>query len=210
MTHRFQALALVAVVFFAVTTSSPVKAGLLTYQAILNGASESPSNNSTGSGIARAEIDATAHTMRVVVSFQDLIGIVTTAHIHAPTATAFTGTSGVATPTPSFPGFPSGVISGSYDQTFDMTLASSYRAGFITANGGTTTGAETALFNAIVAGTAYFNIHTASFPAGEIRGFFVPSPVPEIDPATGSSALSLVAGMLAMIEHRRRRATLAA
>jgi len=38
----------------------------------------------------------------------------------------------------------------------------------------------------------------------------VPSGVPEIDPATGSSALSLVAGVLAMIEQRRRRATLVA
>ena len=37
-----------------------------------------------------------------------------------------------------------------------------------------------------------------------------PSPVPEIDPATGSSALSLVAGVLAMIEQRRRRAALVA
>jgi len=34
--------------------------------------------------------------------------------------------------------------------------------------------------------------------------------VPEIDPATGSSALSLLAGVLAMIEQRRRRATLVA
>ena len=37
-----------------------------------------------------------------------------------------------------------------------------------------------------------------------------PSAVPEIDPATGGSALSLVAGVLAMIEQRRRRAMLAA
>jgi len=37
-----------------------------------------------------------------------------------------------------------------------------------------------------------------------------PSAVPEIDPATGGSALSLVAGVLAMIEQRRRRATLVA
>ena len=36
------------------------------------------------------------------------------------------------------------------------------------------------------------------------------SGVPEIDPAAGSSALSLVAGMLAMIEQRRRRAALVA
>jgi hypothetical protein len=34
--------------------------------------------------------------------------------------------------------------------------------------------------------------------------------VPEIDPATSVSALSLVAGVLAMIEQRRRRATLVA
>ena len=34
--------------------------------------------------------------------------------------------------------------------------------------------------------------------------------VPEIDPVTGGSALSLVAGVLALIEQRRRRATLVA
>lgn len=34
-----------------------------------------------------------------------------------------------------------------------------------------------------------------------------PSSVPEIDPATGGSAISLITGVLAMIEQRRRRAT---
>ena len=38
----------------------------------------------------------------------------------------------------------------------------------------------------------------------------VGSAVPEIDPAMGGSALSLVAGVLAMIEQRRRRAMLVA
>ena len=46
-------------------------------------------------------------------------------------------------------------------------------------------------------------------------GFRLASPVsnsavPEIDPATGSSALSLVAGVLAMIEQRRRRSKVVA
>jgi hypothetical protein len=41
-------------------------------------------------------------------------------------------------------------------------------------------------------------------------GTVSPSGVPEIDPATGGSAISLVAGLLAMIEQRRRRATLVA
>jgi len=46
-------------------------------------------------------------------------------------------------------------------------------------------------------------------PYSNISGAFTiaaaPAPVPEIDPATGSSALSLVAGVLALVEHRRRR-----
>jgi formylglycine-generating enzyme len=57
--------------------------------------------------------------------------------------------------------------------------------------------------------------NTLSFPTsyeGGLLGFRLASPVsgssvPEIDPATGGSALSLVAGVLAMIEQRRRRAT---
>ena len=52
-------------------------------------------------------------------------------------------------------------------------------------------------------------------PSGEYInvGFRLASPVsgvPEIDPAMGGSALSLVAGVLAMIEQRRRRAMLVA
>jgi hypothetical protein len=198
--------AIVALAVFAITSSSPVKAAPLTYQAILG----PEATGATGSGTAQAVIDAMAHTMRVVVNFAGLSGNVTVAHIHAPTTTAFTGTAGVATPTPSFPDFPAGVTSGSYDRTFDMTLTSSYRAGFITANGNTTAGAEAALFSAIADGKAYLNVHSSTFLGGEIRGFFVLAPVPEIDPATGGSALSLVAGVLAMIEQRRRRATLVA
>jgi len=57
---------------------------------------------------------------------------------------------------------------------------------------------------------------SVSFPWGKetFIGFRLASPVasgvPEIDPATGGSALSLVAGVLAMIEQRRRRAKLVA
>ena len=54
--------------------------------------------------------------------------------------------------------------------------------------------------NLIIDGTGYNE---------SIRGTVVttdPAAVPEIDPAMGGSALSLVAGVLAMIEQRRRRA----
>jgi len=56
--------------------------------------------------------------------------------------------------------------------------------------------------------------YSETFPVSDSNGWKIGSvmaePVPEIDPATGASALSLVAGVLAMVEQRRRRATLVA
>jgi hypothetical protein len=66
------------------------------------------------------------------------------------------------------------VTSGVYDSPapIDLTLTSSYTAGFLnTFGGGTAAGAETALVDGMKAGRAYFNIHTTAFPGGEIRGF---------------------------------------
>jgi hypothetical protein len=84
-----------------------------------------------------------------------------------------------------------------YSHLFDMTLASSYNPAFVTANGGTTATAEAALYNGMLAGTAYLNIHTSNFPSGEIRGFLkVPEPL----------TLSLFgAGLAGMAALRRRR-----
>lgn len=151
--------------------AAPAVAAVTSYTATLTGAAESPPNASPGTGFAQVDIDPVAHTMRVLVSFEGLLANVTNAHIHGPTAVAGTGTAGVATTTPTFPGFPAGVTAGIYDNTFDMTQASSFNASFITANGGTPALAEAALFAAIDAGKAYVNVHTTMFTGGEIRGF---------------------------------------
>ena len=58
-----------------------------------------------------------------------------------------------------------------------MTLASSYNAAFITANGGTVNTAFSALLAGVDSGRAYLNIHSTFAPGGEIRGFL--SMVPE-------------------------------
>jgi hypothetical protein len=110
--------------------------------------------------------------MRAQVTFQGLLAPNTAAHIHAATAVPFEGNAGVATTTPTFTGFPSGVTSGSYDNTFDMTQASSYNPSFVTASGGMSN-AEAALATAMANGKAYLNIHSTLYPGGEIRGFLV-------------------------------------
>jgi hypothetical protein len=118
--------------------------------------------------------------MRVRASFTGLLGTTTASHIHACTDPPGVGTAGVATQTPSFSGFPLGVTSGTYDHTFDMTLASSYNPAYVTAHGGTAAAAEAALATCLTAGGAYYNIHSNLYPAGEIRGFLlgVVSPTP--------------------------------
>ena len=80
------------------------------------------------------------------------------------------------------------MTSGSYDHTFDLTLASSYNPDFIAANGGTISTASNALFAALEEGRAYFNIHTSAFPGGEIRGFL-------LLPPTRITAIALVSGV---------------
>jgi len=178
--------------------ASDARGGIILYEAVLNGASESSPNDSSGHGSAQVDIDDVAQTMRVQVTFSDLIANTTAAHIHAATASPGTGTAGVATQTPTFAGFPLGVTSGSYDLTFDLTDLSTYNPAFVAANGSTVEGAEAALLAALAAGEAYLNIHTVQFPGGEIRGFLRAVPEP--------SGLVLAAvGAACVLAVRRRR-----
>lgn len=173
--------------------ASSASADILTYSAILSGPNESPPNASPGTGIATVTYNSTLHTLAIDCAFSSLTGTTTNAHIHAATAVPGAGTAGVATTTPTFAGFPTGVTSGTYSNILDLTLASSYNPAYVTANGGTPASAEAALMASIAAGTAYFNIHSTTFQGGEIRGFLtlVPSP--------GSAALAAVGiGVIAL------------
>jgi hypothetical protein len=189
-------LAMIAGLAISATYSAPpAHAVPITYFADLSGAAESPPNASPGTGFAQVIIDIAAHTLQVTATFSDLLGTTTAAHIHCCTATAGTGTAGVATQTPSFVGFPLGVTSGSYSSpVFDLTVAGSWNAAFIAANGGTIAAAEAALALGLAAGEAYFNIHTTVVPGGEIRGFLAPTPLPTALPlfVTGLGALGLL------------------
>lgn len=179
----------IAVIILLISTCASVQASVI-YSADLSGIAGSPPNASPGTGHVTVEYDSILHTMKIDVLFSGLIGTTTAAHIHCCIAPP--GNAGVATTTPTFPGFPSGVSSGTYSQLFDLTQASSFNASFLSANGGNTTGAEAALAGGLANGSAYFNIHTSQFPGGEIRGFLTAVPVPAAIWLLGSGLFGLV------------------
>lgn len=188
MTNKLIAFAMLAAVMLvaALVLCVPAHATVRTYSVLLTGPSEFPVNASPGTGSGSVVYDDVAHTLGLQVDFSGLTGTTTASHLHAPTAISGLGSeaqasaamnAGVATTTPSLVGFPLGVTSGSFSNTLDLTLATSWNPSYVTANGGTTAGAESALAAALVAGKSYWNIHTNLYPGGEIRGF--PTLVPE-------------------------------
>jgi hypothetical protein len=189
MIRLFALTAAFSVAFFATSAS---RAAIITFDAFLSGPAESPPNASPGTGTAEVDFNTTANTMRVRVNFSGLVGTTTASHIHSPTPVAGAGTAGVATTTPSFAGFPLGVKAGTYDNTLDMTQASSYNPAFVTANGGTPASAEAALLSSLNAGTSYLNIHSTVFSGDEIRGFLNAVPEPSTWALMTVGALGIV------------------
>lgn len=175
------------------------KADQIVLTATLTGAQEVPPSGSPGIGSALVTFDTVTNLLTVNVSFAGLVSPTIASHIHCctpPGANAL-----VATIVPTFPGFPLGVTTGTYLQTFDMSLASSYNPAFITAHGGTVAGAQAAFVAGLLSGQTYLNIHTTQFPGGEIRGQL--QPVPE--PATMLLLATGIFGAAGALRKRRRK-----
>jgi CHRD domain len=194
----FRAAALLAALTFLIPAAAATP---ILFGADLTGPGESPPNPSPGTGQATVILDTAVHLLSVDVTFSDLLGLTTASHIHCCTAAPLTGTAMVATTTPTFPGFPLGVTSGSYSRMFDLTLASSWNPAFITAHGGSPASAEAALDAGMLADESYLNIHTDLFPGGEIRGFLTEIPEPAGLVLFGSAIIGL--GLMRRRERRQ-------
>jgi hypothetical protein len=152
------------------------QATILVFAAPLSGANENPPKVSPATGFATMTVDDVANTININVTFSGLTSVDTAAHIHCCVAPG--GNTGVATAIPSFPGFPLGVTSGSFNALFSLLDPAFYNPAFVTANGGTESSAEAVLLAGMTAGQTYFNIHTSNNAGGEIRGFLVETPEP--------------------------------
>ena len=155
---------------FIVLLASPTHAAPVDFFATLSGDAEIPPTGSSATGTAHVTFDNVAHTLVVQASFAGLGSPDIAAHIHC--CVTQPANTGVATVMPAFPMFPLNVTSGNYMSltplnTLDLTT---YNPAFVSANGGTAASAEAALFNGMVSGQSYFNIHTTTFTGGEIRG----------------------------------------
>ena len=150
-----------------------------------------------GSGLVELDLDLVQ--MRVQLNFNNLSSNTTGAFLFANPKPNQPAQAAL----PSFTGFPTGVTSGTYTRTFDLTVAQTYDGAFLAAAdtglGQTVVDALKALHDSAEDETAFIRITTASFPGGAISGHL--SAVPE------PSSLALV-GILgsgfALFQMRKR------
>jgi CHRD domain len=183
----------IALLYASVAWANPI-----TLSTVLSGTNENPPVASPGTGLATVTLDPDAHTLQLIVTFSGLTSPDMAAHIHCCLASPFAPSNvGVATTVPAFPGFPLGVVSGTYTSpVFNLTQPVIYNPAFVTLQGGLPQ-AEAALITGLLNNETYLNIHTTTNPGGEIRGIL--SPVPD----EGPTLSLLVLGIAGLITARK-------
>jgi len=130
----------------------------------LSGSQEVPPNVSTGLGMLTGTYTDATNTLNINLSFTGLTGPTTAAHLHGPAVPGVNAGIQIG-----FTGFPAGVTSGSYANSYVLTAAQ-----------------ETDL----LAGLWYVNVHSTLFPGGEIRGQIKEGTLPSTPPAVCNISLT--------------------
>ncbi len=136
---------ILAALAVAALAAGTAQAEVLSFMAHLDGAAETPPNNSNGMGMAMVKLDTATKMLDWTVDYSGLSGPATMAHFHGPAPVG--KAAGVAV---AFKGDVSSPAKGSALLT-DAQIAD------------------------LEAGMWYVNVHTAAHPAGEIRGQVMPA-----------------------------------
>jgi hypothetical protein len=156
-----------ATVAAAMVTGAASAADVENFHAVLSGFSEVPAVLSEGQGTLDLRLDRSAKTLTYTLTFSNLSAPVTQSHIHlgkvhvAGGVMVFfcTNLNNGPAGTPACPAS-GGTVTG--------TITAASVVGPTAQN--VTAGDFDALEDALETNTAYANIHTTAFPAGEIRG----------------------------------------
>ena len=130
----------------------------------LSGANENPPNASTGTGSIAGTFDNVSKVLSFNLTFSGLLGTTTAAHFHAP--------AGITTNSPvriGFAGFPTGVSSGVYSNSYVLTAQQEAW---------------------LLSDSMYVNVHSNLFPGGEIRHQLIPDAPLPVELASFISAVS--------------------
>lgn len=166
---------LIGLLVVAAVLAARVASAQTIFQAVLDGLGENPPNGSPATGFGTVVLNAAQTQITVDENWSGLTAPATASHIHGP------GGAGTNAPVIfPFSGVPAATAGAIPEQTFSITPT---QVGYL------------------FAGYLYFNVHTSTFPGGEIRGQILLVP----EPSTLTLGGLGLAAMIPVLRHRRNR-----